>query len=328
MNKYSPFPLVLLGLMAFSTSRGADGVEAAACVATPGETEVRKHLSDTEYEITTIRLWSDQAPDEPRPIPAESVSEGRRGMRIENVTQPAIIVARPKNLTEPAPAMLVCPGGGYGSLGIEEGGVDIIHWIKPLDIVGVYLKYRVPKRNQGFAMYHQALQDIQRAVSLLRSRAQELCLDPDRIGVIGFSAGGNLAAMLATHHQAEDRLYKSSDPVDQISCRPDFVALVAPAYLTEPIVSDKLVPELKPERLARNITPPIFIASASTDKFTVGACYFSLLLREKHVSVELHVYEKGGHAEGIHEGPDNQWPTMFKDWLIRKGVIGKANAKP
>src|SRR5581483_4479906 len=99
------------------------------------------------------------------------------------------------------PAVLVCPGGGYGSLGIDQGGVDVIHWLNEMGGTGVYMKYRVPKRHANYPMHHQPLQDIQRAVSLLRSRADELKIDPKRIGVIGFSAGGNLAAMLGTHHQ-------------------------------------------------------------------------------------------------------------------------------
>jgi acetyl esterase/lipase len=111
------------------------------------------------------------------------------------------------------------------------------------------------------------------------------------------------------------------DAADGASCKPDFVAMVAPAYLTNPIVSNQLVPALKPEHVARNLTPPTFIASAITDKFTVGALHYLLLLREKRVPAELHVYEKGGHAEGIHEGTDNQWPAMYEDWLRRQGVI-------
>ena len=109
--------------------------------------------------------------------------------------------------------------------------------------------------------------------------------------------------MLATHHAKEDRLYVAADAADAISCRPDFVMLVAPAYLTNPIVSGDLDPALKLDKVARNITPPIFITSATTDKFSIGASHFALALRERHVPVEVHLYEKGGHAEGISDAP-------------------------
>jgi acetyl esterase/lipase len=320
---------VLCALIGLTTFRASFTAAAESSTApTPGEAVVLKLLSTEEFDVTTIRLWPEKAPDEPRPIGDETAGQGRRSMHIQSVTQPSIIVARPKHATEPTPAILVCPGGGYGSLGIDLGGVDIIQWLKPRGVTGVYMKYRVPKRHQGYAMHHHALQDIQRAISLLRSRAEELGIDPTRIGVIGFSAGGNLAAMISTHHRPEDRLYSAIDAADELSCRPDFAAMVAPAYLTDPIVSDKLSPSLPPEKIARNITPPTFITSAVTDKFTIGACHYYLLLREKHVPAELHVYERGGHAEGIHEGPDNQWPRMFDDWLRRRGVIGEVGAKP
>jgi acetyl esterase/lipase len=315
------FSLAAASLLALASLHAADTPLEDPPALTPGEAEVRKHLSAEEFEITTIRLWPGQPPDEVHAMRDELVIEGRRGSRIEMVSQPSITVARPKSLKEAAPAILVCPGGGYGSVGISEGGVDIINWLKPLGVIGVFVKYRVPKRNQDYEMYHHALQDIQRATSLLRSRAAELRIDPKRIGAIGFSAGGNLVAMLSIHHRPEDRLYQAIDQADEVSCRPDFVALVAPAYLTNPIVSDKLIPGLDPEKIARNITLPTFITSAITDKFTVGASHYLLLLREKHVPVEFHVYERGGHAEGIHDGPDNQWPRMFKDWLRRQGVI-------
>jgi acetyl esterase/lipase len=290
---------------------------------TPGERAVRERLSPDEFELTTIRLWPDQGPDEPRPIAEETVGVAERGgMRITNVTRPSITVARPKNTSGAPPAIVVCPGGGYGSLGIDSGGVDVITWLKPLGIAGVYMKYRVPKRHNGYPMHHQPLQDIQRAVSVLRGRAEELRIDPNRIGVIGFSAGGHLAAMLSTNHQQADRIYEPIDDADQISCRPDFAAMVAPAYLTNPIVSDQLDPALKPDGIARNVTPPTFITSAVADKFTIGSCHYILALQAERVPAELHVYEAGGHAEGIHDGPDNQWPHMFEDWMRRRGLIG------
>lgn len=321
-----PFYVAALSLLSLLSLPGAETTAENTATLTPGEAEVRQQLSAEEFELTTIRLWPGQPPDESHLLRDESVIEGRRGSRIETVSQPSITVARPKNLTAAAPAILVCPGGGYGSVGVSEGGVDIINWLRSRGIVGIFVKYRVPKRNQGYEMYHHALQDLQRAMSLVRNRSAELHLDPRRIGAIGFSAGGNLVAMLSTYHRPEDRLYKTTDQADQASCRPDFVAMVAPAYLTNPIVSDQLVPGLNPEKIARNITPPTFIASAVTDKFTIGATHYLLLLREKHVPAEMHIYEKGGHAEGIHDGPDNQWPHMFEDWLRRQGVIHSPTA--
>lgn len=296
---------------------------------TSGETEIRKHLSDFAGEPTTIRLWGeDKGPDDERLFGEETLIEGRDGEnRIQIVTLPSITLVPPKDFDGPVPAILVCPGGGYGSLGITSGGMDIVGWLNERDITGVYMKYRVPKRHQGFPMHHHPLQDIQRAVSLLRSRSEELGIDPDKIGAIGFSAGGNLCAMLATNHLPTQRLYEPIDEADRISCRPDFIAMVAPAYLTDPIESDQLRPELAHEQVRRNITPPIFITSAVTDKFTIGSLHFALLLRERRVPVELHIYEKGGHAEGIHEELDNQWPTVFEDWLVRQGVIRSSQTR-
>jgi acetyl esterase/lipase len=301
---------------------------ATAVELTPGEREVRSYFPEDSAVCTTIRLWPETAPDEPRPIDAEMVGRGTRSILIQNVTQPSITVVRPKHANAIRPAVVVCPGGGYGSLGVDLGGVDVIRWLHNLGITGIYMKYRVPKRHQGFPVYHHPLQDIQRAVSLIRSRAGELGIDPQRLGVIGFSAGGNLAAMLATNHREEDRAYRAIDDADHFSCRPDFVMLVAPAYLTQPIESTFLDPALKLDGVARNLTPPVFITSATTDKFTIGASLFALALREKRASVEVHLYEKGGHAEGVNERPDNQWPLMASDWMRRKGIIQQSGKNP
>ncbi|HWA98215.1 MAG TPA: alpha/beta hydrolase [Pirellulales bacterium] len=308
---------VFLAVVCFCVGK----VVAADSDYSPGEIEVRQHLPIDQFEVTTLRLWPDKAPNEPRPIGDETVNDGRRSRTITNVTQPSITIARPKELADPTPVVIVCPGGGYGSLGVTDGGVDIIHWLRPLGVTGVYMKYRVPKRHQGYAQHHHALQDIQRATSMLRSRASELGIDPKRIGAIGFSAGGNLVAMLSTNHSTERRAYDPIDEVDQVSCRPDFVAMVAPAYLTMPILSAELDPALHLDEISIRATPPTFITSAISDKFTVGSLHYFLALREKHVTAELHIYEKGGHAEGIRTGPDNQWPTMFADWLKREGLL-------
>jgi acetyl esterase/lipase len=299
---------------------GGEGV--ARDELTVGEVEVRTHLPSDAFDVTTLRLWPDKAPDEVRPIGDEAVLDGERSRRITNVTQPSITVARPKECTDATPVVIVCPGGGYGGLSVTDGGVDIINWLRPLGVTGVYMKYRVPKRHQGFAMHHHATQDIQRAMCLLRGHADKLGIDPKRIGAIGFSAGGHLVTMLSTNHLPEYRLYEAIDEHDRLSCRPDFAALVAPAYVTMPMSSDQFDPALHVDAIARNVTPPTFITSSMSDKCAVGSLHYSLLLRSKHVYVETHIYEKGGHAEGLRTGRHNQWPAMFADWLRRRGIIG------
>lgn len=313
---------VAIGALAIGAAHAADVTDLPADQWSPGERVVREKLAKDDVDVTTLRVWPGDAPDEPRPLKDEVVEDAERGgVRITMVTRPSITIARPRGSDTPTPAVIVCPGGGYGSLGVDNGGVDVIRWLNQRGVTGVYMKYRVPKRHQDFPMHHQPLQDIQRAVCLLRTHAAQLRIDPARIGAIGFSAGGHLVAMLATNHQPDARLYKPVDDADTASCRPDFVALVAPAYLTMPIPSDQLDPALRPDAIARNVTPPVFIASATTDKFTIGASHFMLLLRDKRVPVELHTYEQGGHAEGIHEGPNNQWPVMFEDWMKRRGIL-------
>ncbi len=236
-------------LLCTTITSAGDGV--AREELTVGEVEVRKHLPSDVFDVTTLRLWPNNAPDEVRPIADEAVLDGARSRRITNVSRPSITVAHPKGCTEATPVVIVCPGGGYGGLSITDGGVDIIEWLRSLGVTGVYMKYRVPKRHQGFEQHHHALQDIQRAMCLLRGHADKLGIDPKRIGAIGFSAGGHLVTMLSTNHLPEHRLYEAIDDHDRLSCRPDFVALVAPAYVTMPILSDQLDPALHVDSIAQ-----------------------------------------------------------------------------
>ena len=318
----SALRVLLLLASALSLLHAAD--PDTAIEPTPGETAIFKELSSDLYRTQLIRLWPEgQVPDEIRNFPPEEVIDGARSRMIRMVTVPSVILSRPTGLGPgtPPPVVIVCPGGGYGGLSLAEGGTDIIKWLNARGIVGVFLKYRVPKRHQGFPMHHHATQDIQRAISLLRHRAGELAIDPERIGAIGFSAGGHLVAMASTNHQEGQRLYEPIDEADTVSSRPDFAAMVAPAYLTMPIDSDQLDPALRPNEQRLHVTPPTFLTSAVTDKFTIGASHYLLALRKGRVPVEAHIYEKGGHAEGIHEGPDNQWPPAFEDWLHRRGIL-------
>lgn len=299
---------------------------------TPGETAVLKRLPADVHQTRLIRLWPEEnVPDEIRNFPAEEVIEGKRSPMIRMVTVPSLILSHPSGLDSdrgPRPVVLVCPGGGYGGLSLAEGGTGVIQWLNARGLAGAFLKYRVPKRHQGFPMHHHATQDIQRAISLLRHRAEAYQIDPDRIGTIGFSAGGHLVAMASTNHADGQRYYDPIDKADTASCRPDFAAMVAPAYLTQPIDSDQLDPALRPAEIRIHHTPPTFLTSAVTDKFTIGASHYLLALRKARVPVEVHFFEKGGHAEGIHDRPDNQWPAAFQDWLQRRGVLALAPSDP
>jgi len=154
--------------------------------------------------------------------------------------------------------IIICPGGGYGKLAWNKEGTEVATWLNTLGVEAVVLKYRVPRRKNR-EKHDAPLQDAQRAVSLVRHHAKEWGLDPKRIGVLGFSAGGHLSATALTNY--DKRHYKSVDAVDKASCRPDFGVLIYPAYLVDKETKTQLSPEL---RITKN-TPPIFFAHAGDD---------------------------------------------------------------
>jgi acetyl esterase/lipase len=198
--------------------------------------------------------------------------------------------------------MIVCPGGGYGYVVIDKEGTEIASWLNTNGISALVLKYRNPNNREG------ALQDIQRAMSLTRARAAEWNVDPKRLGVIGFSAGGNLSAKASTLF--EQRAYPVIDAVDQQSCRPDFAVLVYPAYLDR----DKLAVPAK--------TPPTLIVHSEDDKsFVAGSKLHHAALDAAKVPNEFRLYPTGGHGYGLHCTKDARaWPDATLEWLRKIGM--------
>ena len=314
-------------LIAIFVSVGISAISFGAAELTPGEQAFQKALG---REYLVVSLWpAGSIPDEAKPLGAEHVvlDRDRPGtMMVRNVSQPSLTIAFPPADKNTGAALVLCPGGGYGSLAIEAV-VESARWFNAGGVTVVLLKYRVPKRNQGLLMYHQALQDAQRAIGILRSRAVEWKIDPDKIGVGGFSAGGHLAATLANQH--EPRLYVGVDTSDEVNCRPDFTVLLNPAYLTDPILSRKLVLHLQVGGLSPKKTPPTFTAIIRPDKFTIGAVEYALALRQAKIHQELHVYpsggEKGGgHGSLIEDDPCGLWAAQCYRWLGDLNIVPAA----
>lgn len=271
-----------------------------------------------------IPLWPGPAPGETNALPAESDLTktndnwvaGRRLIRLGNVSEPTLEIFRPRAEVDTGAAVLVCPGGGYHILALDLEGTEVCEWLNTLGVTGVLLKYRVPKR-AGLEKHAVALQDAQRGMSLLRSRAREFGLDPARLGVLGFSAGGHLSAALST---APTRTYSRVDAVDEVSWRPDFTVLIYPAYLSVKEENDRVAPDLP---LSTN-TPPTFISISADDPVRVeGALSYALGLKQQSVPVELHVYPVGGHGYGLRrtENPVTWWPDRVADWMKARGLL-------
>ncbi len=266
-----------------------------------------------------LELWNGPAPGDKGDIgeerdttkPADGLVAGQRVIRLGNVTKPTISLYPPPVGKATGAAVVVCPGGAYSILAMDLEGTEICEWLNSLGITGVLLKYRVPKR-AGLEKHTAALQDAQRALGLVRYHAKEWGIDPKRIGIMGFSAGGHLAAAVSNNY--EQRSYPKADEADSISCRPDFTLLIYPAYLTVKEEQDKIAPELN---LTSN-TPPTFIAMAEDDPIRIEtALFYALALRKAQVPFELHVYPTGGHGYGLRPSKNlvTTWPQRAADWM-------------
>lgn len=280
-------------------------------------------------DCPVVRLWPGGiAPNEPRTIGEEAVQttyRGREGLlHITNVSTPSMIILAPTGNKNTGAAIVLCPGGGYGALDCEPV-IETANWMNERGITVVLLKYRVPKRHHDFAMNHQPLQDAQRAVGILRSRAAEWNIAPDKIGVAGFSAGGHLAASLAINHQK--RWYKPVNAFDETSCRPDFAVLLYPAYLTDPIPSRERDAKLNYDLISAKNTPSTFISITRPDKFTIGSIEYCLALIDAKVDAEVHIYPEGGHGGAIEKYPFGEWADECYRFLGDHGIL-EGVAKP
>ncbi len=266
-------------------------------------------------------LWPGAVPGESGAIGEEKVDfQGVK--RLHNVSKPTIAVYRPAPDKDTGTSVIICPGGGYNILAIDHEGEQVARWLNSIGVTGIVLKYRIPRRagTSNDDPPPQALMDAQRAVSLVRSKAGDLGFDPGRVGILGFSAGGHLAAWTATN--PDQRAYAPVDEVDRASCRPDFLVLIYPAYLVKK-GSDQLAPEIR----ANAQTPPTFFAHAGDDPVTVeSSVLFYLALRRAGVPAELHVYATGGHGFGMNPGdrPVSAWPKRSEEWLRARGLLRPA----
>ncbi len=270
-----------------------------------------------------IRVWPDKAPDEPAGIEAKKAKAvtGSDGViRIPYVDTPELhhFPAPPAKAT--GTCMIVCPGGGYGKLAWNKEGTEVATWLNTLGVEAVVLKYRVPRRDRD-KPHPWPLQDLRRSIRIVRSKAADWKIDADRMGIMGFSAGGHLCAM-ASSFQGEET-YKPIDAIDKLDPRPSSVVLIYPAYLGNARQdATKLDPLVKIDAK----TPPTFIAITHDDgdRAIFAALYYAELKRQR-VSAELHVYSKGGHGYGLRpsSNPVSTWPDRLEDWFRASGWLSK-----
>jgi len=243
---------------------------------------------------------------------------GRAVIRTGHVSEPSMAFYPAPPSANTGATVIVFPGGGYQILALDLEGTEIAEWLNSIGVNAAVVKYRVPTP-PNVPRYQEPLEDAQRAISYVRSNAEEWHLDPKRIGVLGFSAGGHLAAMASTSF--DKRTYEAQDKADEVSCRPDFAILIYPGYLATGDKLDKLAPEL----LVKADTSPTFLVQTEDDPVHVenSLVYFKALKNAK-VPAEMHLFSVGGHGYGMRPDaakPVTEWPKLAEAWMKSRGII-------
>jgi len=250
-----------------------------------------------------IKIWEDSVPGK-KCAEAEQYTEGGGIHRYSFVSEPTLELYLVKS-DKPAPLVVVCPGGGYAKLAYDLEGIEIAKWLNSIGVNAAILKYRIPDNRLG------AFADAQRALRLARHNAAKWGVNPDKIGVLGFSAGGHLSARLSTGYA--ENIYEARDAADRLSARPDFTVLVYPAYLYAD-ANYTIAPEIKVDKN----TPPAFITQAQDDvKYIDSSIAYYLALKKAGVKADLHLFSKGGHGNGIRrkDVPMKEWQNICGEWL-------------
>lgn len=277
-------------------------------------------LSVQAAEPITMNLWPQGAPE-----PAGFTSEPEKELprkndadvkRVTNVTVPTLTVYKPANPT--GTAVIVCPGGGYSILAIEHEGTQVCDYLTSQGVTAILLKYRVPARDKANPS-KEPLQDAQRAMGLVRHHAAEWGINPGRVGILGFSAGGHLTVMASLH--ANERTYTPDPALDVEDATPSFAVPVYPAYL---VPSKDETFTLKPEIAVTDKSPPMCLIHAGDDRGVTSASGSALLYLEYkklNLPAELHIYAKGGHGFGMKKSglPTAEWLVRVAEWIKSMG---------
>ncbi len=303
---------------------------------------------------TQVPLWPGRVPD-PQPVAGPEFAEttakgwqdtGRPATGVSNVSRPTMTVYSPKG-NNTGVAVVVFPGGGYQGLAIDLEGTEVCDWLTPEGITCVLLKYRVTDvglypKSGPYPESPMALEDAQRTVGLVRFHAAAWHIDPHKIGVLGFSSGGHLAAAISTHFGK--RLYPAVDAADKASCRPDFAVALYPGHLSlsaaewdarqgarkfvvrHPPTADRHL-GLNPAIPVTSQTPPTFLLQAEDDHVdnVDDALAYYIALKKAGVRVEMHLYAQGGHAFGLRRTklPITGWPALVETWLGTIGMVAR-----
>jgi acetyl esterase/lipase len=268
-----------------------------------------------------LKVWPGTPPGDENfrpPTPGTSAPPKKDDVvRIALVTEPTLTIFRAPADRANGAAVVVCPGGGYNILAWNLEGTEIAQWLNSIGVTAAVLQYRVPRRDRE-QPHGAPLQDAQRALRQVRHNAGAWGVDPARIGILGFSAGGNLAVMAGVTW--DEPAYPRIDALDDVSCRPDFMVPVYPAYLGN---EDKPGP-LSPLVRVTGRTPPTFLVVTHDDKLRgINAAQFYIELKKANVAAELHIFTRGGHGYGLRpsENAVSRWPKACEDWMRAMGLL-------